>query len=561
MFAFIVSVAFPGASFALPLQKYSWRPTLGNDTALFSIPAPSWVPEPQYRGTWGIIYSCTLTLILTVYKSLHLNVPAHLDSYRYYLRGIKWAAIALVAPEFVLNYAFVQWHEAIRLCADLYDEEQKQRLSERELTEDGSARQACTSKEVSGSVQHDTKPPPSDDHTHRPLLDAHSRKDNEGGCFLDPEVWIDLLTAPFNYHKSPFHGLKSSLNRPRSKNFPLKYGFYVGMGGFVMDTTKHDRECARMTVTTSGVLALARQGHFLKIDPATISDKSKADTLAKTCARKANGLPISLLEIHTLVHVFCALVMYCFWLKKPVGVRDPTIIEEEDGDLVWEKFQRRESGLEDLAKKQKDSAIIEESKGSDKFQRRESDLDDLPNPKPVRRTSRYNNELAPRAYGTPHIEYDFGQCEYLIIRVLMFVIAAMYGGVHLVAWSFDLPTKIESYIWRVSCIISMVSSFAMPLWSLMGYFVFYRNLDVWKAVVKLHETIWVPFRRPRDGVPGAGTLVVCVVLYAYFIFSLLLLPLCIGARVAIIMESFFCLRKVPQGVYVKVLWTEYIPHM
>ncbi|KAF8536721.1 hypothetical protein BDD12DRAFT_665871, partial [Trichophaea hybrida] len=78
-----------------------------------------WVPEPQYRGTWGIIYSCALTLILTVYKSLHLNVPTRLDSYRYYLRGIKWVAIAMVAPEFVLNYSFVQLHEAIRLCADL----------------------------------------------------------------------------------------------------------------------------------------------------------------------------------------------------------------------------------------------------------------------------------------------------------------------------------------------------------------------------------------------------------------------------------------------------------
>ncbi|KAF8536720.1 hypothetical protein BDD12DRAFT_747571 [Trichophaea hybrida] len=328
------------------------------------------------------------------------------------------------------------------------------------------------------------------------------------------------MTTPFDYHKVPFHGLKSSLNRPRSKDFPLKYGFYVGMGGFVMDTTKHDPGCPRMTVTASGVLALARQGRFLKINTATISNKSKADTLAKvlaifqvswllveTCARKVNGLPISLLEIHTLVHVFCALVMYCFWLKKPVGVRDPTIIEEAKGDLVWEKFQRRESDLENLVKTQKDPTIIEESKG---FRpRRPLNL------KPARRTSRYNNELAPRAYGTPHIEYHFGKCEYLIIRVLMFVIAAMYGRVHLVAWSFDLPTKIESDIWRVSCIISMTSRM----------------------------------------------LAVCVVLYAYFIFSLLLLPLCIGARIAIIMESFFSLRKVPQGVYVKVQWTAYIPHV
>ncbi|KAF8534975.1 hypothetical protein BDD12DRAFT_718295, partial [Trichophaea hybrida] len=430
-----------------------------------------WVSEPQYRGTWSIIYSCTLTIILTVYKSLHLNIPGPDEgklNHKLYIRGVKWAAIALIAPEFVLMYAFVQWHEAIRLCAELQD----------------------------------------------------------------------------------------------FKHFPLKYGFYVGMGGFAIDTTKLDPGIQQFTlhprpilptelgekraaVTASGVLHLARKGHFLLIKPETISDKSKADTLAKflaifqvswlvveTCARKANGVPITLLEIHTLVHVFCALVMYGFWLKKPVGIRDPSIIDQKKANIVWEEHKSRVSNRSTA-----DSPRI------------------FPWKLARRVSSRYDDAISPRAYGTPHIVYDFGLSEYLIIRSLMVVVAAAYGGVHLAAWSFDLPTEIENYLWKASCIIMVVSSLPMPCWSLMGNMVFYQNLSVWRAIQELHKRIWC-----SDSGMSALRFAICAVLYTYLVFSLLLLPLCIISRVAIIFESFICLRQVPQGVYVKVPWTQYIPH-
>ena len=84
----------------------------------------------------------------------------------------------------------------------------------------------------------------------------------------------------------------------------------------------------RLRLSSKGVLQLAKHGHFLPIPLSRIADKSKADTLQKvlvitqvlwmatTCiARKIYGLPLTLLEIHTLVHVFCAVVLYAFWLE------------------------------------------------------------------------------------------------------------------------------------------------------------------------------------------------------------------------------------------------------
>ena len=115
------------------------------------------------------------------------------------------------------------------------------------------------------------------------------------------------------------------------------------MGGFVVDVSRLHNTLARLTVSPKGVAFLAKHGHFLKISDATIRDKSKADMLAKalvciqvgwmlvqTISRKIIGYPISLLEIHTLIHVACAIVMYGLWFQKPLDIRDPVWIDASE---------------------------------------------------------------------------------------------------------------------------------------------------------------------------------------------------------------------------------------
>lgn len=108
--------------------------------------------------------------------------------------------------------------------------------------------------------------------------------------------------------------------------FDLRYGFYVIMGGFTVDVEKLHNRLSRVTITPEGVIALAKQGFFLDVSPETVSDKSKADVITKALiciqvlwmviqciARKAAGYPLALLEIHTMVHVVCALTLYSLW--------------------------------------------------------------------------------------------------------------------------------------------------------------------------------------------------------------------------------------------------------
>lgn len=74
-----------------------------------------------------------------------------------------------------------------------------------------------------------------------------------------------------------------------------------------------------------------------------IRDKSKTDWLGKglvilqvlwmmlqCISRKAAGYPLSPLEVHTLVHAGCALLVYCLWFKKPLDIKEPTVIKYEE---------------------------------------------------------------------------------------------------------------------------------------------------------------------------------------------------------------------------------------
>ena len=52
-------------------------------------------------------------------------------------------------------------------------------------------------------------------------------------------------------------------------------------------------------------------------------------------ARRHEHLSLSLLEVHTLVHIICAVAMYSFWLRKQLNVQDPTLLDSnEHGELL-----------------------------------------------------------------------------------------------------------------------------------------------------------------------------------------------------------------------------------
>jgi hypothetical protein len=64
----------------------------------------SWKPELLVRGTFSILSSSLLTMILCIWTAVHLNIPEHDKANAQIWRKLRWMTIALFAPEWV-NHA------------------------------------------------------------------------------------------------------------------------------------------------------------------------------------------------------------------------------------------------------------------------------------------------------------------------------------------------------------------------------------------------------------------------------------------------------------------------
>jgi hypothetical protein len=50
-------------------------------------------------------------------------------------------------------------------------------------------------------------------------------------------------------------------------------------------------------------------------------------TLLQCISRAVQGYHLTVLEVHTLVHAACAMLMYAFWFRKPLNVGDPSLVD------------------------------------------------------------------------------------------------------------------------------------------------------------------------------------------------------------------------------------------
>ena len=231
----------------------------------------------------------------------------------------------------------------------------------------------------------------------------------------------------------------------------ITHGFYVNMGGLVIDVAGR----RRFPVTYKQLIALLDRGGITlpALSEDEIKDKSKADWFAKTVScvqagwlivqcigRAKQHLPLSTLELTTLVFVMNSLLVYTLWWYKPTDVEVPTIVcidgktDKElreligQGALLWDGFFTGK-GEED---------IIE-----------------------VHRV--YNDsDLPPGVVDGPAV--------YCITAVTM-----AYGALHCAAWNFDFPTAVERTMWRIC---GPLTIFVLPVGMIPGSWLQLRNRNL-----------------------------------------------------------------------------------
>jgi hypothetical protein len=134
---------------------------------------------------------------------------------------------------------------------------------------------------------------------------------------------------------------KKETTQKKKETWTMEQAFFAISGGFAVDSSSFSPH-SRLTFTSEGIVLLAQLGLLPNETPETVNDKSKADYVAKALVciqatwffvqcigRLAQKLPLTLLELHVLAHVLCALVMYVLWIRKPYDVASPILCRDE----------------------------------------------------------------------------------------------------------------------------------------------------------------------------------------------------------------------------------------
>lgn len=101
-----------------------------------------------------------------------------------------------------------------------------------------------------------------------------------------------------------------------------------GLRAYIKDIKPADAPDDYFSLSADAVISLAGRGHWISVPSSRIEDKSKADIIQKCLVliqliwmvtqcivRAVLGLPISLLEVHTMFHVVCTIIVYGFWMQ------------------------------------------------------------------------------------------------------------------------------------------------------------------------------------------------------------------------------------------------------
>lgn len=364
-------------------------------------------------------------------------------------------------------------------------------------------------------------------------LNVPAKADNRFHIFVRQVRWMTLaILAPeliLLFASGQWASAKRSAADMRElgyNDWAIVHAFYADSGGFLL----HSQDAASFPVIVKQICYLVQRGYLSvpKITKREIWDKSKADRLAKAIAgsqaiwlmaqviaRSVQGLPVTPLELSTIALITCTGATALLWLQKPLGVETPTNIHLKTsiahilrlaGDKA--KAPYNDTPLE---------FIEPRLYASGQFPLHQFwGVQERPLP-------RIPNDRDPRLHNLGMI---------LIVTIP----TATFSLLHLIAWDFDFPTKIELLLWRWTCVsmsIVLGTYCMVEAASIMaeGYTTTgLTTLNRYKLRWPTNLLFFIP-----------GFLYMC-------------------ARIIVIIEIALSLRRLPAGCFETVQWTQLLPH-
>ncbi|KAL2843941.1 hypothetical protein BJY01DRAFT_264125 [Aspergillus pseudoustus] len=336
---------------------------------------------------------------------------------------------------------------------------------------------------------------------------------------------------------------------------------------------------------TTGDLHPGQTGNLSAIAVEEIEERSKADVFAKAAVvgqclwfaltvigRLFQGLPVTPLETHTVIHVGCAILIYTVWMHKPYNLSHCLVVRGPNMDCIGAQFNFHEISrkvfLEEIQMYEQDriaywkQRLINSTHGTSTtrspparpvLQPITELLHEYKNPmgygcdEKIKKIKVLHAIAADASKGLELLEslgcHDFHPAMPGDLSLLRedgsqnMTIRRVWGG-----WStdvghepsaakavhalFNFPTEVERWLWRASarCLV------AVPFWEVLWI--------AWLEAVLMG--IWIIV-----AVPLSFTLLVVYTL----------------ARCYFLVEAIVGLREMPWEVYLTMQWTSFLPHV
>ena len=312
------------------------------------------------------------------------------------------------------------------------------------------------------------------------------------------------------------------------------------MGGYAEE--KKDKEISALGRNELKSIIEQERSRIPPISRKSILVRGRLDTLCKFIAvmqifsfcmgcllRWINDLSLSILEVSTMGHSVCAVLAYMLWWEKPHSIMtEPTMIhpKQKNDATIVESTDVREK--EEVCESDNCGALssLEKEKGG---------LQEKAIRRLLRKVASLFVGLGANQLSTSSIEMpkDLGE---FVVMIVGCISPALYGLLHLLAWSGKFPTPVELILWRISTIAVTASGIIAGI----GLFIFLSLVKIPSVKKQQKEQIFqyllIPF--------------LSVVLLFYVL-----------ARCFMIVEAFRQLLCLPDDAYIVASWSKYIPQI
>ena len=447
----------------------------------------NFVSSPNSRGTLDILWSSLFMIIACTWTVQHLNIPEQRNGrdpgqvgdlkwkLKGFLQSAKWMMIMMIAPEFIVGMAYYDL---------LWAKESHQKLRE--------------------FASQD----------HLPWTLTHTYYANMGGFVIQSGVQEDVHVIPY----IPAENVNTG-NCPEKANVS---------GTQVLEVINNDKVVQKSHPTTISkndgsypyhnpyhltaiqICELRREGFLPKlpyISKEELDDKSKGNSFIKAIAlfqiiwatiqiivRAVRNIAISQLELAVIAFATCAVIIYLLYWSKPKSVSTVTTILQYQDQIPKDVLQRIEictAGTSQFG------TFLFTAKGGLK----------------PRHGSWIENDA---------LEFPGGDYSIALATWAMAFGATLFGGIHIGAWNFEFPSRIELILWRCASVIS--ASFGPTILLLIYLKSFYPKVS-------------------------NGNILTPISTFLY-----------IMARLFLLVEIFRTLCFLPPDAYVST-WTTNIPHV